>query len=221
MIPHKTDFSNQRQFYFQFSLRSLLLFVTLFGVVVAFSRWLGIYGLLSSLIALNLAAIGISIYQCRKLTTIIWCVTLAIICGGPVLYYFFGKWSVFENSCVLCGKKQHVVHIMDINIIEMERDTDISKWYLKIDPCHHTHQWQFLCGTNFNWGGSWEHIDSFGWFLTPLYRLEEVSKKVDQITFEEILKDYKAMQDDQDRRSSFYNRCNKILSNDTKVQIQL
>ncbi len=52
--------------------------------------------------------------------------------------------------------------------------------------------------------------------LIPLGTLRDVYKKVDKTTFEELLKEYQAMQQDPDKRRKFFEKCDYYLSADKK-----
>jgi hypothetical protein len=208
----KSQNTNSCNTRWQFTLRDMMIGVTLLCVVLAFANWLGIYGLIGSLLLIIFFVLGIAIYKRRKRLAILSCICLVTLIVGPVLYFYIGSWSFVVNACGKCGKEQIIVQIMTMNIFREEKDSNLSNWYMHIDPEHHDHQWQILYSTARTWIGSVECSDSFGFFLHPLNRLKEVSEKVDKTTFLEILSDYKALKQNQESRSSFYDRCDQIIS---------
>jgi hypothetical protein len=199
----------------QFTLRSLMIGVFIFGVILSCGSWLGIRGYIGALLTVTLGMLGFAIYKRRKLLAI-FCVVLI---AGPVLYFYYGYWTIAKLACSICGKEQNIIFIGNINGIKCyskEQETDLSKWYRDVGLKPHVHQWHSVWWNVHNWGGQPECYDSFYFFLDHLRLLHDVSEKVDRATFEEILKDYQIRQQDPKRASMFYDRCEQIMSTESQ-----
>jgi hypothetical protein len=189
--------------------------VTIICLILSLGSWLGWRGYIGSLLAVILGILGFAIYKRRKILAV-FCVILIV---GPVSYYYFGYWTIAELACSICGKKEGVIFIGNIDsyiYYKEQYETDLSKFYRDIGLKPHSHEWRSVDWTVHHWGGQWECFDTFGFFLYHLRLLYNVSQKVDQANFKKILEDYNARQQDPVRASRFSDRCEQIMSNENK-----
>jgi hypothetical protein len=124
--------------------------------------------------------------------------------------YFFGPQSEVCLLCRVCGRYKANSSTLGVTWYEAEVETELSKWYCQVKLPLHEHEWVPLCSTYQHWGGGGEHFDWFGFEVGPLWRLKEVSEKVDQTTFKNLTEDYLAARQDRTKFPSFFDKCNRL-----------
>jgi hypothetical protein len=144
------------------------------------------------------------------------CSCLLVLFTGTVLY-FFGPHSETRSVCPICGKARATGVFCGVTWFAQEQETELSNWYRHKAMKPHDHQWVHLCSYHQRWGGRGECWDSFGFELFPLHLLRQASEKVDQPVFDELVKDYYAMRQDNAKTSDFVTRCRRIVPDTDSV----
>jgi len=194
----------------QFTLREMLIGVTVFCVLLGLASWKGVAWGIGGGIVISLCLVGAAIYARRKRRIIcsVLCLVIALSVGG---LHFFGPSSSVVSVCPIFGKEKTTETVLGATWRESVKDSDLSNWYgqMKLKP--HTHQWLHLCSTRQRWGGEVICYDSFGFELAPLQFLKKVSENADAATFEELAQDYCDLGQDPIRTHKFVAKCLGIL----------
>jgi hypothetical protein len=198
----------------QFTLRSLMIVVTILCVILSLGSWLGLRGYLWSVLAVLFGLLAFAVYRRRKVIAIL----CAVLLAGTVSYYYYGHWTVARDLCLICGKDRIIVLIGGLDGVECyseERETDTSNWYRQLGVKPHNHRWRATWATENRWGGEVACYDNFlGGTLAQ--SLHDVSEKVDKATFEDLIRDCRARDMNADTISKLYDRCDKIRYGESK-----
>ncbi len=213
MESNSEDISNHRGPW-QFTLRSLMIGVTVICIILNFGSWLGLRGYIGSLFAVVLGILAFAVYKRRKIVAIL----CAVLLAGSVLYYYYGYWTVAKDVCLTCGKQKIIILIGGVNANSIEcyseeQETYLYNWYQKIGLKNHNHRWRALWADEQRWGGEVACYDNLPPF-TLAGLLHDISEKVDKATFENLLKDYRKKDMNPATVSELYDRCEQILSSE-------
>jgi hypothetical protein len=208
------DKSNPRRPW-QFTLKSLMIGVTMLCLVLSLGAWLGLRGYIGSFFAVVTGTLGFAVYR-RRILLAIFCV---ILIAGPILYYYFGYWTLAVYVCSICEKDKDVILIGNINsyvYVSEQRETECSEFYQDVISKPHEHQWRLAWGIISHWRGRYETFDAILSSGSDLQILYHVSQKVDQATFKEVLEDFNEQRQDRNKAPMYFERCDQILAGDSK-----
>jgi len=211
----KSEDNSDRRRPWQFTLKSLMIGVSIICLILSFGSWLGLRGYIGSILVVILGTLGFAVYRRRKLLAV-FCVTLI---AGPILYYYFGCWTFAGYFCSICEKGKDVIFIGDIDshvCFSEQRETERSKFYQDVISKPHEHQWRLAWGIICHWRGRHETFDAIFSSGSDLQILYDVSQKVDQATFKEVLEDFNAQRRDRSKTPMYFERCDQILAKDRK-----
>jgi hypothetical protein len=195
----------------QFSLRTLMIGVTLVALVVSSGMWLDGAGVLGCIFLIGLGLLGYAVYARRKRLLLATSVFLPVLVAGIAIIYFFGPYTVAAFECDICGRGKGTLWCYKLTIYQKEYETERSEWYRQKKLGPHEHRWIYLHSYQQNWGGSGEDGDSFGLRLCQLKLFIKASEKVDRTAFEQMAKEYDAIGTDSERGRNFREKCRTII----------
>ncbi len=193
----------------QFSVRAMLILILACSVGLAMFLWFGpqptafFYFSLSFLVAVAAAYF----HRKRLFRAAAGGVILSLVVLGLVRY---APATCEHSACRICGKYRVTRTNLGLTWYQRERESEASIWYRQRGLPEHAHQWTFLSSWEQPWGGKITNYDSFGFFLIPLRRLQEVSAQVDQQTFDELVEQYLQSQLDTGQLAAFMDRCDQL-----------
>jgi hypothetical protein len=198
----------------QFSLRSLMIGITLFAMVLGSGMWLDGLGVLGCVFLIVLALLGYAIHSRRKQLILGTSIFMLVCIVGFLIIYFFGPYSIRVYRCGICGQKKDSVAVLTWVIYQKEYETAESDWYREMQLDTHEHRWEGFGYQDKFWGGSNKYSIDL-WCLTvgedELRLFIKAAEDVDKATFLDMAKEHQAIGDNQERKRIFCDRCSKIL----------
>lgn len=193
----------------QFTLQNLMAGTALFSAVLGFFKWKGPLGAAGILIVLSVILLGL-FFLLRRNRLAVYCGICFLLCLIDVGLYRFAPRSEVCLLCSICGKHRGIETHLGVTWHDKEFDSDLSEWYCRVGFNPHEHQWVHLSSTEQLWGGGTTCYDSFGFAVAALYRLKEVSEKVDRSTFDDLAKDYRVARQDRTKLKAFWEKCDRL-----------
>lgn len=182
----------------------------LFSAVLGFFKWKGPLGAAGVFIALSVILLALFFFLRRKRLAIysgicfLFCLIVVGLCG-------FAPCAAVYELCPICGKFREIKTYLGVTWRDKEVDTDLSDWCRRMGFSPHEHRWTLLSVSEQSWGGGRIHSTYGGGFeVAALYRLKEVSEKVDRSTFDDLAKDYLATRQDRTRLKAFWEKCDRL-----------
>jgi hypothetical protein len=159
----------------QFSLRSMMIGVTLFALVLGSGMWLDVAGALGCIFLIALGTLAYAIYSRRKRLSCVTGVFLPFFIAGIGLMYFFGPYTSTTYLCTVCGQQETQLTFYNLTIYQNQFETEISASYRQAKPAPHEHRWTVIQSYEQHWGGI-RRYQSCDWLGLGLRQTELILK---------------------------------------------